>query len=275
MGFGDVYKRQSSKITPLWIVATFVTLTEAVLGYAITKTEGGVQIALTVFVICFALLVFAAFFVVLWVKPYVFYPPSEYTDGDPKKFVDAMTPTQNVVADQIQLAQKAADEPSNREAMFGVMDSLIDDVHRQLLILMHEEGKELPFVNFFGAGYELSRLSGEWSGGGLNTQEFAKKLNGTDLVTIVASGPSVALTQQGHEFSRWMLEQGRRSDFFATPYGGWGERRLPDGMPPEWTERHPFAPVPTATANKKTPDTGASSENAETGKGENEHDTTT
>lgn len=68
----------SAKVTPLWIVAAFVTLTEAVLGFAVTQVEGGVQIALTIFVISFALLVAGAFFLILWHRPWVFYPPSEY-----------------------------------------------------------------------------------------------------------------------------------------------------------------------------------------------------
>lgn len=242
------------KITPLWIVAAFVTLTEAVLGYAITKTEGGVQIALTVFVICFALLVFGAFFLVLWFKPYVFYPPSEYFDGDPKKFVEAMRPPENRVADQIQLAQKAGNEPENRDALFGVMDSLIDDVHRQLLILMHQDSVELPFINYFGASYEVARRNGSWASGGLNAQEFAKKLDGTNLLQIRASGPSVSLTQLGHEFAAWLLSGGRRADYLATPFGGWGERMVPEGMPPGFLDRKAPVRPPVPTQAPPVPD---------------------
>src|SRR5205823_838226 len=78
------------RVTPLWIVATFVTLTETVLGLALTQVAGGVQVALTGFVIAFALLVATAFFLILWFRPYVFYSPSEFGDLDPKAFVDAM-----------------------------------------------------------------------------------------------------------------------------------------------------------------------------------------
>jgi hypothetical protein len=38
-------------VTPLWIVSLFLTLTETVLGVAVIQTVGGVQIALTVFVL--------------------------------------------------------------------------------------------------------------------------------------------------------------------------------------------------------------------------------
>lgn len=36
------------RLTPLWIVSLFLTLTETVLGVAVTRTTGGVQTAQTV-----------------------------------------------------------------------------------------------------------------------------------------------------------------------------------------------------------------------------------
>jgi hypothetical protein len=81
---------RKTQITPLWIVAAFVTLTEIVLGYAVTKTTDGIQVSLTVFVILFALSVAGVFFVILWNRPYVFYAPSEYGSVDPKSFIDAV-----------------------------------------------------------------------------------------------------------------------------------------------------------------------------------------
>ena len=65
-------------ITPLWIVALFVSLTETVLGIAVTQTAGGIQVSLTVFVLTFPVVIAGAFFLVLWHKPYVFYPPTEF-----------------------------------------------------------------------------------------------------------------------------------------------------------------------------------------------------
>jgi hypothetical protein len=78
-------------MTPLWIVALFVSLTEAVLGVAVTQTNNGVQIALTAFVIFFPLLIAGAFFLILWNRPYVFYPPTEFGQQvDVTQYVDAM-----------------------------------------------------------------------------------------------------------------------------------------------------------------------------------------
>jgi hypothetical protein len=76
-------------LTPLWVISLFVSLTETTLGIAATKTGGGVQVALTAFVIAFPIFVACAFFAVLWTKAYVFYPPSEYAKVDVQKFVEA------------------------------------------------------------------------------------------------------------------------------------------------------------------------------------------
>ena len=94
---------QSEKtLTPLWIVSIFVTLTESVLGIALTQASGGIQIALTVFVIVFPVLIASAFFFTLWYKPFVFYSPKEYENVDVEKFVGAMSRFTTVV-------KKAAD----------------------------------------------------------------------------------------------------------------------------------------------------------------------
>ena len=80
--------------TPLWIISLFVSLTEVVLGTAVTQTVGGVQIALTAFVMSFPLLVASAFFAILWSRPWVFYSPSEYGGIDPAMFVGTLTQAQ-------------------------------------------------------------------------------------------------------------------------------------------------------------------------------------
>jgi hypothetical protein len=85
---------KSGRLTPLWIVSLFVTLTETVLGVAATQTEGGVQIALTVFVLGFPVLVAAAFFLILWHKSWAFYSPGEYGNVDPARYVEALTQAQ-------------------------------------------------------------------------------------------------------------------------------------------------------------------------------------
>src|SRR5690242_9171004 len=79
------------RLTPLWIISLFVSLTETVAGIAATQVSGSIQIAFTAFAIGFAVLVAVAFFLILWNRPYVFYSPTEFgkqTDVD--QFVKAM-----------------------------------------------------------------------------------------------------------------------------------------------------------------------------------------
>jgi tetratricopeptide (TPR) repeat protein len=84
-------KSKVASITPLWIVASFVGLTEIVVGIVATQTTGSIQVALTYFVCAFPLLVAAAFFGILWKKPFVFYPPAEFGSAqDVTSYVAAM-----------------------------------------------------------------------------------------------------------------------------------------------------------------------------------------
>src|SRR3954467_15266180 len=94
-------------ITPLWIVALFVSLTEVVLGVAVTQTQGGIQIALTVFVLAFPMLIAGMFFTTLWFKPYVFYPPTEF--GNQTSVLDYVRAMQGKLAldSQMQNIQEA------------------------------------------------------------------------------------------------------------------------------------------------------------------------
>ncbi len=78
-------------MTPLWVIASFVSLTEIVIGAAATQTTGEIQSLFTKFAIGFPCGIASAFFLVLWTKPYVLYSPTEFGPSqDVEKFVDAM-----------------------------------------------------------------------------------------------------------------------------------------------------------------------------------------
>jgi hypothetical protein len=79
-----------SSMTPLWVISLFVTLTETFLIVGVIRTNGGIQLALTVFVIVFALLVAGAFFAILWNRPYVLFSPTEFGQQDVQVYVEAM-----------------------------------------------------------------------------------------------------------------------------------------------------------------------------------------
>ena len=77
--------------TPLYIISLFATLSEAILGIAATQLTGDVQLTVIIFVVVFPVLVATAFFIILWVKPYVFYSPKEYGSADFEKFIGALS----------------------------------------------------------------------------------------------------------------------------------------------------------------------------------------
>lgn len=235
-GFGVAARKTETKsglrVTPLGIVATFVTLTETVLGLALTQVTGGVQVALTVFVIVFALLVAVAFFVILWFRPFVFYSPSEFGNVDPKSFIDAMRgKLPERVSEQISMAELVEAKPTDKTAQFKLIDSLIDEPARQHIILMHERDISLRIGDFFGHQFETGREGKGWTSGNLSGQSLCEKLNGTGLIELASKGAAIQLTKSGHEFAEWLVESGLKATFLVTPLGSWGEPFRPPGVP--------------------------------------------
>ncbi len=212
-------EKNTAKITPLWVIATFVTLTEAVLGFAATQVSGGIQVALTSFVIGFALLVFTAFFVILWSRPWVFYPPSEYSNVDPKEFMTALSNTNPAIRKQAELIKTVEANPLDAEARFELLENMVDDPEQQILILMHETVKEIPqYMNYI---YEFS--DGTSGNGALGM--LRKGIKSSGLVKECGSGRLLALTNEGSNFAQWLKSKDRKCDFLWTPVGGWGEPR--------------------------------------------------
>jgi len=119
-------------LTPLWVVSIFVSLTETVLGVGVIHTTGGVQIALTVFVMAFAPLVALGFFLILWFKPYVFYPPAEFAQVDVATYVAAMRSSSLVSGDKLysQIEKTVKNVLSSKET--------------QLTLLMEDKDRVMP-----------------------------------------------------------------------------------------------------------------------------------
>jgi hypothetical protein len=240
------------RITPLWIIAAFVSLTEATLGYAVTKTTAGVQISLTVFVISFALLVAAGFFVILWHRPFVFYSPSEYGGVDPKGFIDAIKKSVSPrVAEQVELVRSIEKDPQDKDAQYNLINSLLDSTIRQHMILMHEKAVEIPYSDMFGHQYKLGTKNKHMAHGMFQPGDFVRKLEGTKFVELAQHhGIKIRLTDEGKRFASWLTTNGQKDDFMDTPLGGWGE---PVTLGPE-----PKAVAPArAIEGKKTGEQGA------------------
>ncbi len=208
-----------TRITPLMVVAGFVSLTETVLGYAVTKTDGFAQVALTLFVIGFAFLVAAAFFYILWHRPQVFYSPAEYGGPvDPKTYIDAISKS---------LSPKVLEQiaPGDKSTQYELIDSLVNDVPlKQHLILMHLKNLEIPYAEYgHGHKYAYGIKDRGWGAGLFSPSDFVRKLKGSELVEIVEhAGRKIKLTEEGEKFAQWLMDNKRQADFLETSLGGWG-----------------------------------------------------
>lgn len=79
-------------LTPLWVISLFLSLTEAVLSIALINTSGGIQVALTAFVLFFPIIIAIGFFLILWFKPHHMYAPTEYgQQTSAREYIDAIT----------------------------------------------------------------------------------------------------------------------------------------------------------------------------------------
>lgn len=107
MADGNRLSTAPTSPTPLWVISLFVSLTELITGYAVTQATGGVQVALTAFAIAFPTVIALGFFLVLWFKNYVFWPPSEFGGSvDVSRYVEAM---QRRTIDQVRIHQIVRD----------------------------------------------------------------------------------------------------------------------------------------------------------------------
>jgi hypothetical protein len=81
---------------------------------------------------------------------------------------------------------------------------------------MFETEKDIPPATPFAYGYQ--------NGGGGSGQlgGSREKLINAGLVRF-GGNRVLRLTDEGKLFAEWLIKKGRRSDFFWTPIGGWGD----------------------------------------------------
>ena len=214
-------KHKKGPITPLWIIAAFITLAETVSGWALIKTAGGVQVLLAIFVVAFPILISATFFYILWNRAHVFYPPSEYDSATPKDFAEAVSPRVREQAEMIRMVEK---NPEDKDAQYLVIHTLINLSAEQHLILMHKKNIELPYLDYpRGYNYELSVKDGRSSVGVYNGAQLMRDLDETGFVQLVENKfPKIILTDDGKNFVKWLIDNKKEADYFKCEFGGWG-----------------------------------------------------
>ena len=174
----------------------------------------------------------------LWHRPENFYPPSEYKNVSPENFISALRQS-NLPKKVVEQLDSISQNPTDKIAQFALIDSMLDETHRQYLILMHTVPCELPFsdprsgIDFYEMEHRISADKVTGSAGDFVIKEFYKKIEGTNFVSIISTGTKLSLTPSGHEFAQWLIDDGRKASYFETSYGKWGEP-LPDGPVVEW-----------------------------------------
>jgi hypothetical protein len=92
---------EASQVTPLVIILSFILLTEVVVMSGVLGTTDLVQVILCVFCVIFPPAVAVPFFLILYMKPWVFYGPRDYgIEVDPEKYISAIS-NRTSLADEI------------------------------------------------------------------------------------------------------------------------------------------------------------------------------
>jgi hypothetical protein len=209
-------------ISPLWVITTFMGVSECALAAGVSTTTGSTQQVLTWFIVAFTSAVAVAFFAILWKKPWHLYPPSEYKHVKPSEFINAFTESPSIIK-QVKDANELMANPDNNEAAFSVLDAMSDEAERQLIIQAkesaHEIMKTIPYC------YELE---GRQCGSGILDVLAQGKLENAGVIRPIADRTKFVLTKLGISFAEWLISKKRRSQFFWTPLGQWGQV-TPDG----------------------------------------------
>ena len=103
-----ILSRRKLANSPLAVISLFFGSVELCLAYSSGVSSGFIQIALLAFMALFATGIAATFFVFLWNRNWVFYPPSEFLDVPVQDYVNAMrdngTRIKNIAADSVSRA---------------------------------------------------------------------------------------------------------------------------------------------------------------------------
>ena len=113
---------------------------------------------------------------------------------------------------------------------FKVISGLLENSDKQFIILMHEKkisfGRENSYVSF-GLPYACSKKDRWASHGFFSLDKLCRNLPDADLLKVDLRN-NVELTERGHEFAAWLIDNGEKADHFLSRQYTWGE--LPEGF---------------------------------------------
>jgi len=214
------------KNSPLWIIGLFITFAILSTGYLAANVDGWLQAALSIFVMFYAVSVTIAFFIILWFKPENFYAPSEYGRVSPGDYVNALRGLPERTTEAVTNLEK---NPFDDEALFALIDNLLDEPTKQHLILIEKSGGKIDVSDRdemgFSHSYEIVTRDKGLSFGRFSPQKFLRTLNGTNFVTLSGGRNKIILTPWGEKFVHWLIKNEKDAETFKSDIGQWGNEQ--------------------------------------------------
>ena len=105
---------------PIWVIGALLGVTDAGLAYVGGATDGGIQIAVLAFLGLYTCALAGMFFCILWDRPWVLYPPSEYGSTNVRDFGAAMQ------GDPVR-AERLASEVGNELSIQGALGQSLSE----------------------------------------------------------------------------------------------------------------------------------------------------
>jgi hypothetical protein len=110
------------------------------------------------------------------------------------------------------------------ETQYSIISGLMEASDQQFFIIMLEQNLLFkrdthPFLT--GELYELHKENNISSFGGYSFDKLCQKLADADLLSADLRN-NISLTSRGKDFASWLIENGKRADYFRCSKGSWG-----------------------------------------------------
>jgi hypothetical protein len=155
----------------------------------------------------------------------------QHKDGNlPASVGAACTQIKHAVEEQGLRKRESKTIEIDRHTQFQMISDLLELVSHQFFILMHEKNLSVRREsNFFEPGIRFEYINTRRSNGAgeFSVNSFCQKLADAGLLQIDLR-QNVTLTPRGHEFAQWLLDNGKKVEYFHSNVGSWGNK--PEGF---------------------------------------------
>lgn len=119
--------------SPLSVVSLFFGLVEVGLAYSSGVSSGAVQIGVLIFMALFAVGIAGTFFVFLWKRNWIFYPPSDFPSASVESYVAAMRGEADLNLNRL----------TDRVGLVFDDDSLLEKLNHSVMLPEAERGEAI------------------------------------------------------------------------------------------------------------------------------------